>query len=55
MTFDTGALIAIEARRARIKQILAAAQTLADVVHTSDPVDRSEIARYFPGVRILST
>jgi predicted nucleic acid-binding protein len=29
LTFDTGALVAIEARRARIKQILAAARTLA--------------------------
>jgi predicted nucleic acid-binding protein len=28
LTFDAGALIAIEARRARIKQILAAARTL---------------------------
>ena len=121
LTFDTGALIAIEARRARIKQILAAARTLAvpitvptvvvaewwrgqkgpvarildgviieplteaiaraagealaktrrsnaidaivvasaatrgDVVYTSDAADLSEIARYFPSVRVLST
>jgi len=121
LTFDTGALIAIEARRARIKQVLAAARTLAvpitiptvvvaewwrgqkgpvarildgviieplteaiaraagealartrrsnaidaivvasaatrgDVVYTSDAADLTEIARYFPAVRVLST
>ena len=121
LTFDTGALVAIEARRARIRQVLAAARTLAvpitiptvvvaewwrgqkgpvarildgviieplteaiaraagealartrrsnaidaivvasaatrgDVVYTSDAADLTEIARYFPAVRVLST
>ncbi len=42
LTFDTGALIALERRRHR-----------GDLVYTSDHADLDKLGAYFPAVRIL--
>lgn len=59
LTFDTGALIAIERRRQRIKQILAAARTLRTPITVPTAVvaewwrgQRGAVARILEGIHI---
>jgi hypothetical protein len=46
ITLDTGALIALERRKDRMRR--------GDVVYTSDVGDLTRLQRHFPGVRVLS-